>query len=533
MATANTTHEAEWRELREVLDDEVARLPDRYREPFVLCCVQGQPTAQVARQLGCPEGTLFSWLARARERLRVRLERRGIALSTAALATLLSAERLSAAVPPGLAGATGKTAALMALCVGLADASPITELAKGVLQEMFRNRLRRVAIRVLLVALALTAGTWALHTALAAKAPIAEAPAPAEQPAPAPVKNEGGPVPAGPITTPAGIFGMAISPDGKLFATGGEDKVLRLWDIKTGKLVREWPTPEGPVSFLKFSPDGKSLGGNAFGYHFWNVETGKKFPAPANVGGVLEFAFAPDSKTAAISSDGGIRLVEIATGKERPRFILPKEKEKGQFAPYPLAFSPDGKTLASGGLHRVLMNGALQGIPAPIRLWDLETGKLSRELDSPAKHLVFTANGKSLISYTPLQRRGAGPTAAFGQDMVLWDLATFKESRRLTFGELFCLSSDGKTPVEMHADPENAGRFLLWVYPDITMNDKLRAVRAIEAGENHPVIGTFMAPNKKYLAFMGIVPKPGSRAHYECVRFWDLAEGKEIAKPVR
>jgi RNA polymerase sigma factor (sigma-70 family) len=72
--------EAAWRELRPVLDEEVRRLPEIYRSVFILCCLQGLTNEQAAQELGCPKGTVLSRLARARERLRKRLSRRGLAV---------------------------------------------------------------------------------------------------------------------------------------------------------------------------------------------------------------------------------------------------------------------------------------------------------------------------------------------------------------------------------------------------------------------------------------------------------------------
>src|SRR5262249_136408 len=70
--------EAAWRDLRPLLDEEVARLPEGQRASVVLFYLEGRSLDEAARQLGCPRGTVGTWLARARRRLRDRLSRRGL-----------------------------------------------------------------------------------------------------------------------------------------------------------------------------------------------------------------------------------------------------------------------------------------------------------------------------------------------------------------------------------------------------------------------------------------------------------------------
>src|SRR3954464_3484536 len=73
--------ELTWREVQEAFEDELARLPDRYRVPFVLCVLNGEARADVAARLGVREGTISSRLAEAKRRLQKRLTARGVSLA--------------------------------------------------------------------------------------------------------------------------------------------------------------------------------------------------------------------------------------------------------------------------------------------------------------------------------------------------------------------------------------------------------------------------------------------------------------------
>jgi RNA polymerase sigma factor (sigma-70 family) len=165
-------------ELRSVLDEEISRLPAKYRAPVVLCYLEGKTNAEAAAELGCATGTVVTWLARARGRLRSRLARRGLAVTAGALAATLSRPGVAAAAPPAFLQATIRAALLFAQgapAAGLVS-TRVATLTKGALHAMLLNRLKVVA--VVLVALCL-AGAGPGVLAYRALAAPAEAPRPA------------------------------------------------------------------------------------------------------------------------------------------------------------------------------------------------------------------------------------------------------------------------------------------------------------------------------------------------------------------
>ena len=172
-------------EVRSILDEEVNRLPERLRLPIVLCYLEGKTNEEAARQLGCPPGTIFSRLARGREKLRKRLVRRGVS-STLAVLTAVLTEHATGAVPAAkLMNAIVQTALAYAAGPSAAGISPqVTALAEGVLRTMFIAKVKMTALLVLVVGLFAAGGMLTRHALIAApqseeaklKPPVAEAP---------------------------------------------------------------------------------------------------------------------------------------------------------------------------------------------------------------------------------------------------------------------------------------------------------------------------------------------------------------------
>lgn len=151
------SNNSDWRELQPVLDAEINRLPEKYRAVLVLCYLEGKTNEAAAQELGCPKGTVLSRLARGRDRLRNRLQQRGITLSIAPFALVLAQNaRAWAEVSPQLIHATTHLAGFLAVSqvVARSLAVSVQDLVEEVIQDMTRaRRTRRMMILFILLGL--------------------------------------------------------------------------------------------------------------------------------------------------------------------------------------------------------------------------------------------------------------------------------------------------------------------------------------------------------------------------------------------
>ncbi len=141
----DTDGDVTWRELRTVLDEELQRLPARYRQPLILCYLDGKTRDEAAQELGASAGALHGLLERGRTLLRQRLTRRGLTLSAALIASALTATAVKAALPPALVVASTKSALALASGQPLAHgaiAPHILALAQEALKLMFITKLK-------------------------------------------------------------------------------------------------------------------------------------------------------------------------------------------------------------------------------------------------------------------------------------------------------------------------------------------------------------------------------------------------------
>jgi RNA polymerase sigma factor (sigma-70 family) len=428
-------------ELQALLDEEVQRLPDRYRVPFVLCCLEGRSRSEAAQELGWNEGTVSSRLARARALLQGRLARRGVALSAVLCAATLSLDATAAAVSSPLMTATVQGA--LAFLAGKAPgtiSSQVSAVAETVLKDMSLARVKSAAVLLALLGVLVAAGVMVCQAAsahLPEATPGEQGPALAGQPAP--VKGEpntprpqdqrrdllGDPLPEGAAARMSTarfwsdcrwIYNVAFDAEGKQLVSVGRDNKMRIWDVTTGKELRQFPaagipgSTSPPIASFAVSADGKLLAymgmnnGNVSGkFHVMELATGKTI-STITVGLAGVFTFSPNNKTLAVAGfwDGQIRFFRVATGKEFAQLDAKKERVTA------LVYSPDQRTLAAA-------NG-----DNTITLWDTPTEK--KILDLPGHQglvlaIAFAADGATLI--------------AAGQDQTarVWDVAKGTEMR--------------------------------------------------------------------------------------------------------
>jgi RNA polymerase sigma factor (sigma-70 family) len=200
---------AAWRDLRPLLDEAIAGLPEKYRAPVVLCYLEGRTNEEAARELGCPKGTVAVRLMRARERLRRRLARCRLLLPAALLAALLAGRARAEPVEAALAGSTMR-AALGAAAGGMltaAASSNAAALAQGVMRAMYLRKMKWTVAVLLALGVIVGGGVWwQQHAAQAA-------PAGKEQP-------------AKPAPGPAAPAGAKEDPEGKPATDKGERRDL-------------------------------------------------------------------------------------------------------------------------------------------------------------------------------------------------------------------------------------------------------------------------------------------------------------------
>ncbi|HEY8504478.1 MAG TPA: sigma-70 family RNA polymerase sigma factor [Gemmataceae bacterium] len=383
-------------EFRHALDEELQRLPERYRAAFVLCCLEGKAKTEAARELGWKEGTLSGRLARARRRLQERLTRRGVALSA-----LLTPPAL---VPATLAGETVRSAVLLAVGKASACAAPahVTTVVHGVAKTMALAKLKGAAL-ALTLGLAVTASAWFGLRPLGAEPPPDETGKPESRLEPVAKEKQPG----------RDRFGDPL-PEGAVARMGS----LRLFHGRQ-------------ASRVLFSPDGKQVlsdtRGSAGRIRLWEVTSGSEIPLPAGVANVPVYA-AANELVVLEWNDAKPRLRKLGEAGEDPsNLALPPMTLDG--------LSPDGRTLI-----RAYFDFGLNSSQHVVEFRDVPSGKSSGPfpLGNNGANQTFEIafSGDSKIAVT---RHGGGT-------VQVWDVPGRKPLRSADLGATgigFALSPDG------------------------------------------------------------------------------------------
>jgi uncharacterized protein (TIGR03067 family) len=148
-----------WIDVQPLLDEELSRLPDKYRGVIILCDLEGKTRQEAARHLDCPEGTVGGRLARARAMLANRLAKRGVTLSGGALAMVM-AQSVASGVPIAVVSSTIKAVSLLAAgqaATGVISVK-VAALTEGVLKAMLFTKLKIGAVLLALGAMCGVAG---------------------------------------------------------------------------------------------------------------------------------------------------------------------------------------------------------------------------------------------------------------------------------------------------------------------------------------------------------------------------------------
>ncbi|MHB1422169.1 MAG: sigma-70 family RNA polymerase sigma factor [Gemmataceae bacterium] len=504
--------EAAFRELQMLLDEGVNRLAEKYRTPFVLCCLAGKSKSEAAQELGWKEGTVSSRLAQARKELQQFLSRKGVSLVAALTATGMAENVATACVSPLLAGVALRSAMRFASgSSAVMETAKAVQLAEGVLRNMTVLPWKTATALLLTVCLVAGGAGLAHQSGKTKQTPASETSKSTQSAARKAGRQDekvrtdryGDPLPEGAIARLGtirfrqGFFTrqVAFSPNGKIIACAAADRGVCLWDAATGKELRQIGRATH-ADAIAFSPNGKLLA-----CHFYKpsketavyeTATGRKMlDLPDDVGGYsIGLVFAPDGKTIAAGHDGaggGIHFFDAATGTKRKMEVPPNSDGMNR-----MAWSPDSKKIAwVGPGNSVYLWDAIKG--EEIGQWKAHDGSINS--------VAFSPDGKTLA------------TSGLDEKVCLWDVASREKKHTIDCKQqrapYLIFSRDGRLLASGHND----GTIALW---DAAEGKEIRRWQA----HSFQVWSLDFSPDGKTLV---------SGAIFECgPRLWDVATGTEV-----
>jgi len=410
-------------DLGPLLDSELQRLPDATRALLVLCDLEGRSRKEAAGQLGLPEGTLSSRLARARAALAQRLTRRGVALTGATVTMALSHGAASASVPVPLVAATARAACAVAAgetaLAGLVPAH-VAALSQGVIHAMFMRKLQSVAVWLVATGI-LGGGVVVTHQAFADKPQPADVPpkkaaadpAPAKEKKPEAAESVQGTITEinadkRTITVTSGPKGQQtdttydIAKDAKVLLRDG---LVKNEELKEGKLAN---VAVGRRVTLELSGDKKTV--TSITPHSQNISAriksvdAKKNTITVSHKTTVKGEKGVEEKTLPLSKDVKIWLSDGLKKKEEPKEGKLADLTEGVNAQMQLSVH-DNETVLVIRVQGAVVNGSIKGFDAGSNTLTInvkEDGGLVEKEFTLAKDVRINGKPEDLVAGKPV-----------------------------------------------------------------------------------------------------------------------------------
>ncbi|WP_165227068.1 sigma-70 family RNA polymerase sigma factor [Aquisphaera insulae] len=410
---------AETAERRAVLDEELARLPERYRTPLILCDLEGRTHEQAAAMIRRPVGTVKSRLSRARDRLRESLGRRGL-LATTGLAPAGPFPEANHEVPAGLLASTARAAARLAAGRGAA-AGAVAALMESARRNQPMNAMKLVAAVLTAAGVVTAAANLDARTATEAREPAALVPG-----------STGEPVVEEPAkATPATLRGRILDRQDRTPIEGAR---VRLFRGRSRAILLQGRTVSEPIREIASTTsdaDGR--------YAFPGLEP----PRPADPDDPLDYIVFAEIDGRPIES-GGLwypelnREVDVHVGREAVRFTGAVRDSGGRpvagaiVAAWMLGDRPFTALHASetGPDGRFAIDGLPKGVLETVRIFHPAHPSTTSPIGNPPADTVITLPDGCRITGSVTD--GATGSPAAGVVVTAERLGEFDEIRSST-----------------------------------------------------------------------------------------------------